>query len=1211
MNKTELKNFAVSARRDLLEKVALRAKIFGIDEKNGLILEEKFGQLAINGKTYSYDKKSAFLSLKKQIETKGYEQLIEETAYTWFNRIIAIRYMEVNDYLPERVNVLSSSTGKVEPDILFQFETMDLNIETVKIKELSRQGETEDAYKQLFIAECNALNKILPFMFEQIQDYTELLLPDYLLDSEFVVKKLVSNEALTESFAEVEVIGWLYQFYNSEPKDNVFANLKKNKKIEKYDIPAATQLFTPKWIVQYMVENSLGQLWLQSNPDSPLKELMRYYIEPAEQDEEVKQKLEEIRYKNVNLEEITIIDPCVGSGHILVYAFDLLYQMYEEAGYPSGDISQLILEKNLYGLDIDDRAAQLASFALMMKAREKSRRIFRQHVELNIYAIQESNHLDKEGIMQLLGNSEEEKEEIGSVIETFIDAKNFGSILQPLIIDYDKYFIKINNLGENQLTLETYQAFEQINEFKYLLKQAKVLASQFEVAVTNPPYMGNKGMSLNLSEYVKTYFAEAKTDMFSVFIVKCKKFTKQNGYYALITQPSLLFLSSFEKLRNEIASEQVISNLLHMGRGIFGIDFGSTAFVIQNSNVGNYNGSYFRLHEKTFQYIDPADIGKIFLNAKSNHDYIFNFSQYVVSEKMLDYLDISNAESRDKGLQIHFNNHQHNFKKIPGIPFAYWASKQVRDIFEQHIKLSDIADIKIGMRTGDNERFLRLWHEINIKKFGKNLPNALEAIKSNTKWVPYNKGGTFRKWYGNQDYVVNWENDGQEIKENTRKVYPQLGENLGWKISNESFYFKSCITWSALSSGSLAARYSPEGFIFDTKGSSMFFKNEIILKTVLGLLMTKVSKTFLSFISPTIDYGVGQLSKLPYLEFIEKDSSVIERINLLVENNISISKEDWNSFETSWDYKRSPILNYIGVGKLLSDAYINMGIQMETNYTKLKENEEELNRIFINLYGLQDELTSEVSNKEITIRQADLLRDTKAFLSYFIGNLMGRYSLNVDGIVFAGGEWEDSKYQKFKPNKFGLIQLTDVQYFEDDIIVCLRNFLSVTFGAETIEENLQWIAESLELKRNETAEERLRRYFLDEFFKDHCQVYQKRPIYWLVDSGKEKGLRTLIYIHRYQSDTMATIRFEHLQEIQTKYNNEIAAVDLRIVNPNLSATEKRDLEKRRAAYQKRLEELLEFDKKLAEYANAQIVIDLDDGVKVNYAKFENVLAKIK
>ncbi|WP_428912065.1 BREX-1 system adenine-specific DNA-methyltransferase PglX [Niallia sp. Krafla_26] len=472
MNKTELRNFAVSARRDLLEKVALRAKIFGIDEKNGLIIEEKFGQLAINGETYSNDKKPAFLALKKQLEIKGYEQLVEEVAYTWFNRIIAIRYMEVNEYLPERVNVLSSTTGKVEPDILSEFETMGLDIDSAKIKDLIRQGDSEDAYRKLFIAQCNALNEILPFMFEKIHDYIELLLPDFLLDSESVITKLVSNNDLTDSFREVEVIGWLYQFYNTEPKDEVFANLKKNKKIEKYDIPAATQLFTPKWIVQYMVENSLGQLWLEANPESTIKELMKYYIEPAEQDEEPKQKLEEIRYKNVNLEEITIIDPCVGSGHILVYAFDLLYQMYEEIGYPSGDIPQIILERNLFGLDIDNRATQLASFALMMKAREKSRRIFRKKLKLNIFSIRESNHLDNEGISKLLGKNEEERKEIQLILETFIDARSFGSILQPpKNIDYQKYLEKIQTLGEEQLTTESYYVYHQMPEVEYLLKQ--------------------------------------------------------------------------------------------------------------------------------------------------------------------------------------------------------------------------------------------------------------------------------------------------------------------------------------------------------------------------------------------------------------------------------------------------------------------------------------------------------------------------------------------------------------------------------------------------------------------------------------------------------------------------------------------------------------------------------------------------------------------
>ncbi|MDQ0156522.1 BREX-1 system adenine-specific DNA-methyltransferase PglX [Robertmurraya andreesenii] len=1194
MNKTELKNFAVSARRDLLEKVALRAKIFGIDEKNGLTIEEKFGQLAINGETYPIDKKSAFLSLKKQLEIKGYEQLIEEVAYTWFNRIIAIRYMEVNEYLPERVNVLTSSTGKVEPDIFSEFETMDLDIDTLKIKDLIRQGETDDAYRKLFIAQCNALNEILPFMFEKIHDYTELLLPDFLLDSESVINKLVSNDSLSESFKEVEVIGWLYQFYNSEPKDKVFANLKKNKKIEKYDIPAATQLFTPKWIVQYMVENSLGQLWLESNPDSLLKETMRYYIEPAEQDEKVKQKLEQIRYKNVNLEEITILDPCVGSGHILVYAFDLLYQMYEEAGYPSAEIPQLILEKNLYGLDIDERATQLASFALTMKAREKSRRIFRKSIELNILSIHESNHIDKVGIAFLLGKNEDEKKDLISLIEGFIEAKNFGSILEPPLLDYEKYISRIDELSFEQLTTENYLAFEQMPEVKYLLKQANILASKYDVAMTNPPYMGSRGMGSKLLSYVKKRFNNSKYDMFSVFMERCYSFAQENRFVALITQPSWVQLSYYKHLRKFLLDNTIIQSLLYMGRGNFGIDFGSVAFVIRKSKGINYKGTYFKLYKRLFQYFDTNEIRELFLYSKDNE-----------KNKHFSNLDLMKV-AQSSNLKYLFN--QFDFKKLPNYPFSFWISDKIIDIFLNFKPLKDIAEPRAGLQTGENETFVRYWSEVDYTKMGIGCGNRDEAKSSQKKWFPYNKGGDYRKWFGNNEYVVNWYNDGEDIRND--KLYKlSIGKCLesNSKPKNVQYYFRESITWSFVSSGNFGVRYSPKGAIFDIGGSSVFPNENLLL--LIAFLNSKLSFEFLKVQNDTLNFQVGNIALLPIIDSIPEVEQ--KKINELAQTNISIATKDWNSFETSWDFQLHPFLNYRHESKLLINVFNKWMENMESQFEQLKTNEEEINRIFIELYELQDELSPTVSGDNITIRKANQEFDSKSFLSYFIGCVMGRYSLDVEGLAYAGGEWDDSKYKTFKPNKFGLIQITDEHYFENDIIARLRKFLSITFGEETIEENMQWLAESLELKRNEIAEERLRRYFLDEFFKDHCQVYQKRPIYWLVDSGKQKGLRTLIYMHRYQPDTMATIRFEHLQEIQAKYNNEIAAIDLRIVNPNLSATEKRDLEKRKTAFQKRLEELLVFDKKLAEYANAQIEIDLDDGVKVNYEKFDKVLAKIK
>ncbi|ARK30107.1 BREX-1 system adenine-specific DNA-methyltransferase PglX [Halalkalibacter krulwichiae] len=1192
MNKAELKTFAIEARRDLLEKVALRARLFGIDEgTSSLSMKEQFGQLTVNGKTYPLQMKPAFTSLERELNIKGYEQLIEEVAYTWFNRIIAIRYMEVHGYLPERVHVLSSSTGKAEPDILNQYVSIDLHVKREEVAVDIRKGDTEAAYRKLFIAQCNALNSALPFLFEKINDYTELLLPDFLLDSESVISRLVRNDELTESFNEVEVIGWLYQFYNTEPKDQVFANLKKNKKIEKYDIPAATQLFTPKWIVQYMVENSLGQIWLESNPDSPLKESMKYYIEPAGQEEEVQKQLEKIRYKNVNLEEITIIDPCVGSGHILVYAFDLLYQMYEEAGYPSSDIPQLILEKNLYGLDIDDRAAQLASFALMMKAREKSRRIFRKDVELNVMSIQESNGLDVDGVVGLLAENVEEEKELHTLLETFVDAKNFGSILQPEKIDYGKYIERIENVDESQLSLENYLAYEQLGSVIALLKQVGILSCRYNAVVTNPPYMGNRSMTTILSNFIKNNYKISKHDFFSVFIERNLKYTLPNGYMGMITQPSWLQLNYFKAFREFIVENTIIKSLLYMGRGNFGIDFGSTSFVIRNFKSPKYNGNYFKLYRRLFQYIDTEDIESIFIKSINVENYIHCFD--------------ANKESSYQKIKFTFN--QNNFKKIPNTPFSFWVSNQVIGVFSNSRQLAEIAEPRAGLQTGENEKFVRQWYEIPFNKMGIGMGDRETAKNSELKWFPYNKGGNYRKWYGNFENVVNWYNDGIDIKED--KLYKlSIGKCLesNSKPKNIQYYFRESITWSFVSSGSFGVRYSPKGSIFDIGGSSVFPNKKDILY-ITAFLNSKVAYTFLKIQNDTMNFQVGNIASLP-IRTIEGE--LLEKVNFLAQNCIDISKSDWNSYEISWDFARHKLISLQEESLLISNSFLRLEKYLKENFNKLKDFEEELNLIFIDLYGLVKELNPKVNDEEITLTHPNRELDTKSFLSYFIGCMMGRYSLDVEGLAYAGGEWDESKYQTFNPNNHGLVLITDDRYFDDDIITRLREFLSVAFSPETVDENIEWIAESLTMKKNEPAEERLRRYFIDEFFKDHVKIYQKRPIYWLVDSGKQKGLRTLVYLHRYQPDTMATIRFEHLQEIQAKYNNEISSIDSRIVNPSLSATEKRELDKKKTLFQKRLDELVEFDKDLAMYANEQIAIDLDDGVKVNYDKFKEVLAKI-
>ncbi|MGX1983229.1 Eco57I restriction-modification methylase [Thermolongibacillus altinsuensis] len=1169
MNKRALKEFAVYARNELRNQIALRAQAFGITPEGSPTLVTGADYVEINGKKLPLSYKNGLQKLLKEIETKGYDQVIEEVAYTWFNRLIAIRFMEVHNYLPSKIRVLSSETkGKVDPDILTDYQYTDLPVDKEEIASLLQQGKREEAYRKLLIAQCNELHKIMPFLFEKLADYTELLLPESLLHVDSLINKL-GKELGDENFEHVEVIGWLYQYYISEKKDEVFAGLKKNKKITKENIPAATQLFTPHWIVRYMVENSLGHMWLESHPESNLKAEMKYYVEPAEQEPEVQAKLEELRNPNLSPEDITVLDPACGSGHILVYAFDLLYKIYEERGYPAREIPFLILEKNLYGIDIDDRAAQLAAFALMMKAREKTKKVFRHPPVLNVISIQESNDILIDQAAELIGENETEVAAIKELLQTFIGAKNYGSILRPKNVDFDRYLRKVKQLEQSGVpTLETFEVYEQLKKIKALIIQAKLLASQYDIVVTNPPYMGSKGMNPQLKKYLSDNYPKGKSDLFAAFMIRTQHFTVENGFSAAINQHSWMFLSSFEELRKEFLSHTTIYSMLHLGTRAFeevgGEVVQSTSFVLRQSFIANYKGKYVRLVD----YSSSRAKEEMFLCKKENDIFVRN---------------------------------QEGFKDIPGSPIAYWASPKVREIFKQNPPLKEFAEPRQGLATSDNNRFLRLWHEVTYQKIGFGCKSSLEAQESKKKWFPYNKGGEFRKWYGNQEYLVNWENDGFEI----RNLVDQSGK-LRSRPQNTGYYFKEGITWSFVSSSNFGVRYTPNGFIFDVGGSSIFPNNDWIYY-VTAYLCSKLSFKFLQYINPTLNFQVGNIGDLPIV-FNEKEKSEIDRLAI---QNINISKNDWDFFETSWNFKQHPFLTFRGEAKTLEECYANWADHAEKQFQQLKKNEEELNRIFIELYGLQDELTPEVPDEEVTVRRADRVRDAKSFLSYCVGLMMGRYSLDVEGLAYAGGEWDASKYKTFQPDKDGIIPLTETAYFEDDVISRLQELLIIMFGEDTLAENLRWLAESLTMKSNETPTERLRRYFFDEFYDDHCKIYQKRPIYWMVESGSKKGFRALFYLHRYTPETLATMRFTYVQNLQEKLRQEEKRLEQDLINPDLSSAMKKRYEKQLKQLRAQQEELVEFDKKLAELANQRIALDLDDGVVVNYEKLKTILAKIR
>jgi type II restriction/modification system DNA methylase subunit YeeA len=1170
MNKRALKEFAVYARNELRSQIALRAQAFGITPEGSPVLVTGTDYVEINGKKLQLSYKKGLQKLLKEIETKGYDQVIEEVAYTWFNRLIAIRYMEVHNYLPSKIRVLSSETkGKIDPDILTDYQYADLPVNKEEIASLLQQGKREEAYRKLLIAQCNELHQIMDFLFEKIADYTELLLPESLLHADSLINKL-GKELEDENFEHVEVIGWLYQYYISEKKDEVFAGLQKNKKITKENIPAATQLFTPHWIVRYMVENSLGHMWLESHPESNLKAEMKYYVEPAEQEPEVQAKLEELRNPNLSPEDITILDPACGSGHILVYAFDLLYKIYEERGYPVREIPLLILEKNLYGIDIDDRAAQLAAFALLMKARKKTKKIFRNPSKLNVISIQESNEILIDQAAELIGENETEVDELKTLLKTFVDAKNYGSILQPEKVYFDKYLQKIEQLQQSgEHTLETFEVYEQLDKIKKLIKQAKLLSSQYDVVVTNPPYMGGKGMNPQLKKYLSDYYPKGKSDLFAAFMIRARDFTIENGFSAAINQQSWMFLSSFEELRKEFLSFTTIFSMIHLGARAFeeigGEVVQSTSFVLRKVMISNYKGKYVRLVD----YPSSQAKEETFLYKKESETFVQT---------------------------------QRSFRDIPGSPIAYWASEQIIDIFRSNPKIDEFAEAKAGISTTDNNKMLRYWFEVQSLKIGLNFTNRESAKSSKFKWFPYNKGGPFRKWYGNQEYVVNWENDGKDIKD---LIASDPRKQVGGRLVNLEYVFRKGVTWSDVTSGGFSARYVPNGFLFDSTGPTLF--SEGMEKLFVGCMNSKPFSYILNLTSTGLHFNTGQIRIQPYINMTKKEKEITE----IVDSLILLSKRDWDSFETSWNFQKHPFLTYRGQAKTLEECYANWADHAEKQFQQLKKNEEELNRIFIELYGLQDELTPEVPDGEVTVRRADRVRDAKSFLSYCIGLMMGRYSLDVEGLAYAGGEWDASKYKTFQPDKDGIIPLTETAYFEDDVISRLQELLILIFGEDTLAENLRWLAESLTMKNNETPTERLRRYFFDEFYADHCKIYQKRPIYWMAESGSKKGFRALFYLHRYTPETLATMRFTYVQNLQEKLRQEQKRLEQDLINPDLSAAMKKRYEKQLKQIRDQQEELVEFDKKLAELANQRIALDLDDGVVVNYEKLKTILAKIK
>lgn len=1159
MNKTALKNFAIWARKKLISDITYSAGLLAVNENGiGEPLPQSRSDLQlfdIGTKDYAEvkgERISQRNSLVSAIRAKAeeldnykvaFEYIVEEVAYTWFNRMIAIRFMEVNGYLP--IRVLSSESGKHEPDIVttpFDAGLEFTGEESGRIYELRDNNRLEELFRMLFIRECNHLHDILPELFEATNDYSELLLSLSYTDKDGVVFHLVNDisedDFNIEKEGQVEIIGWMYQYYNTEPKDKVFAALKKNVKITKENIPAATQLFTPHWIVRYMVENSLGRLWIEGHPDDDLRQCWEYYLDEAEQEPQVQAQLEEIRAgcREISPEDIRIIDPCMGSGHILVYAFDVLMQIYSAQGYSERDAAKLIVEKNLWGLDIDRRAYQLAYFAVMMKARQYNRRILTSGIKPNLFVIDDNRALTPEIIEYIADGDSKIAADLRSISNDLTNAREYGSIINVQPVDFSGLIERIGVIAQsdelNLIAMENKRiACEKILP---LVNQAQALSQKYDVVCTNPPYMGGSGMNSVLSEYVKRCYSEAKSDLFAALIIKCLEFTKQNGYSSLVTMQSWMFLSSFEEMRTKLLTLNTLTTLMHMENMVMGIAFGTAVSVFRKGAVKGYKGTY--------NQIKLADIE----NAKPK----------------------SFPVAGNRFAQVSSDN----FSKIPGMPVAYWVSEKFSDVFKNE-KLYKYSISPSQNVTGNNDRFVRkFWELSNVKVGGRD------------EWIFYAKGGGFRKWWGNLLDIVNW-------TPTARYIYQHGDGHHASQIINKDYWYRKGITWGLITSSIPSFRVMPEGATFDKGGSTIIVEREVY-NYALGLLNSKVFLVVAKALNPTLNFQVKDICSLPLV------ISCLDVINSTVDKCIDISQVDWDSFETSWDFKTHPLLKPV---PLISESFAQWSDECEKRFTQLKSNEEELNRIFIDIYGLQDELTPEVEDKDVTVRRADLTRDIKSLVSYAVGCMFGRYSLDVEGLAYAGGEWDGSKYKTFIPDPDNCIPVTDEEYFRDDIVVRFVDFIRTVYGADTLEENLTFIADALGTRGN-TSRERIRNYFLNDFIKDHIKMYQKRPIYWMFDSGKQNGFRALVYMHRWNADTTGNVRVEYLHKLQRIYENEIRQAQ--DVAETGSGREVSAAQKRIEKLTKQLKETHDFDEKIAHLALSRIDIDLDDGVKVNYEKVQ-------
>lgn len=1162
MNKSNLKSYAPQARKDFIAAVTARAHQLGFTSTHVNDATLRGDVLIIDGVEWPAKVAGLRAKLLDKILQHGFEQTMEEVAYTWFNRFAALRYMELHDFLEHGHRVLSSRDGGL-PELLRHAASVSLpGLQAAKVQEMQLAGNRDDElYKALLVAQCNELSRVMPFLFERIDDETELLLPDNLLRTDSIVAKLVAGVP-EEDWQEIEVIGWLYQFYISEKKDQVIGKVVKSE-----DIPAATQLFTPNWIVQYLVQNSVGRLWLMANPQSTLASEWPYYITPAEQTPEVQAQLDALIQTRVmedgdtlNPESITVLDPACGSGHILVVAYDLLKAIYVERGYRVRDIPRLILEKNLYGLDIDDRAAQMAGFALLMKARADDRRLFTatddagnlQPPKLNVLSLQESKGLNVDELATHLAPHQVQRATIAALVETFEHAKTFGSLIQiPYALNthlavLPEVLAKVRQSGDMYATAAA-------DDLLPMVQQAQILAMQFDAVVANPPYMGSKYQAPILKTYLKENYKGFEKDLFSAFMIRDLNLTRSSGQLGFMSPFVWMFISSYEELRGHFIDNATLSTLVQLEySGFDGATVPICTFTLAKYYFQSFLGSYVRLSDfrgadlqgsKTLEAIQKPNCGW-FYTAKAD-----------------------------------------NFKKIPGSPIAYWVSDNFRNVFSFDGDLRGKGvNPATGLQTGSNSEFIRYWFEV---------PSSSMRIK----WFPLNDGGDVRKWYGNLLSVINWHEDGKEIRANNSSV-----------VRNSQYYFKQGGTWNRISSAFFSVRYLPSGFIFDQAGDSFFCENEKDLNRMIGFLNSCVGFSVAKILCPTLNTTAGNLEDFPYPKC--DDEVTCEKS---VSELIGIAKDDWDSHEISMDFARLSMIQKTSASPSLLSAWKLWSQISESRIHHVKFLEEENNRIFIGSYGLQDELSPEVPEDQITLTRADQEKDSQRLISYAIGCMMGRYSLDEPGLIYAHAGnvgFDPSRYTRFAADADGILPITDEHWFDDDAPARVRDFLQVVWGAETLAENMAWLAESLGGKASETPEETIRRYMADKFYKDHLQTYKKRPIYWLFSSGKQGAFQALVYLHRYNEGTLSRMRAEYVIPLTAKLAARLEMLE-QDANAASSAAARTKIRKQIEGLRKKQVELLSFDEKLRHHADMRITLDLDDGVKVNYGKFGDLLDSVK